>query len=140
MTAASGSWDGKGGRFPTSALWERGPANTLILALKTHPGLLTQRTGRSVCVPRVMKCGVISDSTPPLHPTPHTCFPAWGVFPHLLLPGSVLAVLQAHLFQEALRAHLAESPPPFDVDPPHLGTDSFRAMVSNHVKNHWRAP
>lgn len=68
MTAASGSWDGKGGRFPTSALWERGPVNTLILALKTHPGLLTRRTGRSVCVPRVMKCGVISDSTPPFTP------------------------------------------------------------------------
>lgn len=129
-----GAGTGRGADFPPELLKDRGPADTSILALKTHLGLLTRRTGRSVCVPRVTKRGVIHDSTPPLRPTPHTCVPACGVFLPLTPAGPALAVLQVHLFQEAFRAHLAESPPRFNVDPPYLGTESFRAMVSNHVK------
>lgn len=130
---------GEAADFPPALLKGRGPADPSVLALKTHPGLRTRRTGRSVCVPRVTERGC--SLTGPLPRAPLlTGSPAWGVFPHLTPAGSVLAVLQARLFQEAFRAHLAESPPPVDADPPHLGTESFRAMVSDHVKNHLRTP
>lgn len=134
-----GAGTGEAADFPPALLKGRGPADPSVLALKTHPGLRTRRTGRSVCVPRVTERGC--SLTGPLPRAPLlTGSPAWGVFPHLTPAGSVLAVLQARLFQEAFRAHLAESPPPVDADPPHLGTESFRAMVSDHVKNHLRTP
>lgn len=77
--------------------------------------------------------------TPPSHPAPHTCFPAWSVAPHRIQAASLVGGLQAHLFQEAVQAHLAESSPSLDVDLSHFGAESFGAMASNHVKNHLRA-